>query len=90
MLNKNKTKRSTRRAIELFRDNRFSKRVVKNKKSYDRKRDKKIVNETESITPVNSMGSSSTTQGPIQTFDPLLQIGKRKIKNFSIFKRKSV
>ena len=87
---KKKTQHSARRAIELFKDRRFAKRVVKSKKAYDRKREKRVVNETESATPVNAMGNSSTTQGPIQTYDPLLRIGKRKLKKYSMFKRKPV
>lgn len=83
-----KPDRTARRALELFKDNRFAKRVVKSKKAYDRKRDKRVVNETESLTPVNAMGASSTTQGPIQTYDPLL--GKKKMKKFSMFTRKPV
>jgi hypothetical protein len=90
MKNKNKDKQRARRAIELFKDARFGTKIVKSKKHYNRKRDKRVVNETESSTPVNAMGSSSTSQGPIQTYDPLLQIGKKKLKKFSMFKRKPV
>lgn len=86
---KKKAEHSARRAIELFKDRRFSKRVVKSKKAYDRKREKRVVNETDSATPVNAMGASSTSQGPIQTYDPLLPMGK-KLKKFSMFKRKPV
>jgi hypothetical protein len=89
-MSKKKPDRTARRALELFKDARFSKRVVKSKKVYDRKRDKRMVNETDSTTPVNAMGASSSSQGPIQTYDPLLQIGKRKLKKFSMFKRKPV
>ena len=89
-MSKKKPDRTARRALELFKDARFSKRVVKSKKVYDRKRDKRMVNETDSSTPVNAMGASSSSQGPIQTYDPLLQIGKRKLKKFSMFKRKPV
>lgn len=86
-----KPDRTARRALELFKDNRFAKRVVKSKKAYDRKRDRKMVNETDSAVPVNAMGASSSTQGPIQTYDPLLQIKKRKLKKFStMFKRKNI
>jgi hypothetical protein len=90
MPKKKKSDRTARRALELFKDNRFAKRVVKSKKAYDRKRDRRVVNETESGTPVNAMGASSTSQGPIQTYDPLLQAGKQKLKKFSMFKRKPV
>jgi hypothetical protein len=90
MSKKKKQDRTARRALELFKDNRFAKRVVKSKKAYDRKRDRRVVNETESATPVNAMGASSTTQGPIQTYDPLLKLGKNKLMKFSMFKRKPV
>lgn len=41
--------------------------------------------------PTNSMGGSSTSQGPIQTFDPLLRKGKKKkvLKRFKNFLRVS-
>jgi len=84
-----KPSRTARRALELFKDSRFAKRVIKSKKAYDRKRDRKMVNETDSVVPVNAMGASSSSSGPIQTYDPLLQIKNRKIKKFSsMFKRK--
>lgn len=41
----------------------------------------KDLNETDSAVPVNAMGASSSTSGPIQTFDPLLR--KRRLKRFS-------
>lgn len=88
---KKKVERTARRALELFKDARFSKRVVKNKKAYDRKRDKKAINEMESLTPVNAIGASDATQRAIQTYDPLLGTpSKRKLKKFSsIFRRGS-
>jgi hypothetical protein len=50
------------------------------------------MHETESGVPVNAMGASSSTPGTgnIDTYDPLLQVGKRKLKKFSMFKRKPV
>lgn len=85
---KKKPERTARRALELFKDARFSKRVVKNKKAYDRKRDKRAINEMESLTPVNAMGASDVAQRNIQTYDPLLGTpAKRKLKKFSMFKR---
>lgn len=86
-------KQTARRAIELFKDTRFGTRVVKSRKHYDRKRDKRVsVHETDSGAPVNAMGASSSTPGTgnIDTYDPLLQVGKRKLKKFSMFKRKPV
>jgi hypothetical protein len=89
MMAKKKKDRTARRAIELFKDARFAKRVVKNKKVYDRNRDKKVVNETESAVPINAMGASSSTSGPVQTYDPLLDLSKKRLKKFSsMFKRK--
>jgi len=47
--------------------------------------------ETESVVPVNAMGASSSSSGPIQTYDPLLKIKKNKLKKFSsMFKRKQL
>lgn len=91
-MSKKKEERTARRAIELFKDRRFAKRVVKSKKAYDRKRDKRALQETESATPVNAMGdsSSSNNQSNIQTYDPLLQPSKQRLKKFSMFKRKPV
>ena len=92
-MSKKKTpKQTARRAIELFRDARFGTKVVKSRKAYDRKRDKRAgIQETESGVPVNAMGGSSSTHGTgnIDTYDPLLQVSKRKLKKFSMFKRKS-
>lgn len=85
-MSKKKEERTARRAIELFKDRRFAKRVVKNKKAYDRKREKRSIQETESATPVNAMGASSSAGGPIQTYDPILKI--RKLAKTSMLKRK--
>lgn len=41
---------------------------------------RKILEDGEVGTPTNSMGNSSSTQGPIQTFDPLLSPKKIKKK----------
>lgn len=92
MSKKKDKKQTARRAIELFKDARFGKRVVKSRKAYDRKRDKKQIHETESTTPVNSMGASSSTAGTgrIDMYDPLLKSGKKNLKKFSTFKRKPV
>jgi len=89
-MSKKKTDRTARRALELFKDKRFGRRVVNSKKAYNRKRDKGVVNETDSTAPVNAMGSSSSTAGSgnIDTYDPLLQVGKHKLKKYSMFKRK--
>ena len=90
MSKKKDKKQTARRAIELFKDARFGTRVVKSKKHYDRKRDKRSIHEDE--VPVNNMGASSSTHGTgnIDTYDPLLQTGKRKLKKFSMFKRKPI
>jgi hypothetical protein len=34
---------------------------------------KRIIKETESAVPVNAMGPSSSSSGPINTYDPMLQ-----------------
>lgn len=41
---------------------------------------RKYIKETDSAAPANAMGSSSTSSGPIQTFDPLLSGGVKKRK----------
>ena len=41
---------------------------------------RKILEDGEAGAPTNSMGNSSSTQGPIQTFDPLLSPKKVKRK----------
>ena len=93
MSKKKPEKQTARRALELFKDTRFGSKVVKSRKHYDRKRDKRVsMHETDSAVPVNAMGASSSTPGTgnIDTYDPLLQVGKRKLKKFSMFKRKPV
>ena len=50
----------------------------------------KIKEDTASAVPTNSMGASSTSSGPIQTFDPLL-MRKIRLKRFAdMFKRAKV
>jgi hypothetical protein len=45
--------------------------------------DREIIAETESGVPTNSMGASSSSSGPIQTFDPLLIARPIKRKKLS-------
>jgi hypothetical protein len=38
---------------------------------------------TESAVPANAMGPSSSTSGPIQTIDPILQAKKKKLRDIA-------
>lgn len=53
---------------------------------------KRIINETESLGAVNSIGSSSSVSGPIQTYDPILLKGvltrKKKILSLLQYTKK--
>jgi hypothetical protein len=48
---------------------------------------KQEIKETESGVATNAMGSSSSSSGPIQTFDPLLMRKKRLKRYANMFKR---
>ena len=51
---------------------------------------KRIIKETESAVPVNAMGPSSSSSGPINTYDPMLQnpvVDSNKKKLRSMFTR---
>jgi hypothetical protein len=50
----------------------------------------RIINETESAIPTNSMGASSTSSGPIQTYDPLLKSMIKRKSLDSIVKTKKI
>jgi len=54
---------------------------------------KRIIKETESATPVNAMGSSGSSSGPINTYDPMLQNAgeqPKKKKLRTMFTRKTL
>lgn len=51
---------------------------------------RRFIPETESAVPTNSMGASSTSSGPVQTYDPLMSSPLKRKKLSDVIKTKKI
>lgn len=62
-------------------------RYLDNQKKKKKTPDKEAKKEIKEDAPTNSMGASSSANGPVQSYDPMLMKNKKKLLPFSVFRR---